>query len=353
MELYVIRQQNQRVNVKQRYVSDLQTREELENEPFLLQDVVRRTTRDGRPYLLCTYRDKTGHASGVFWDVPTHVEAWVRPGKAVLVTGKVTLYKNALQIATTDLNPWQKPDMAEFLATSERSRDDMEQELRRLIDSLAPPWQQLIDTVLSDPTLYQRFINAPAARQMHHAYISGLLEHTLSMAALAETMVQHYPHIDRDLLLAGTLLHDVGKALEYDIGNGFDFSDDGRLVGHIVRAVTLVEHAAARLDHFPQDRLRHLVHLIASHHGTQEWGSPVLPKTIEAVLLHQLDLLDSRVQGFFDHLENDGGDDRWSTRRSPMFNTTLRRPTGFGDDEAGDGSDIEAPDALHDDESGF
>src|SRR5690606_1540728 len=101
--------------VKQRFVSDLQTHDELVNEPFLLQDVVRRTTRDGRPYLLCTYADRTGQAAGVFWDVPEHIEKWIRPGLAVLVTGRITEYRNAPQINTTDLNRWRQPEMALFL----------------------------------------------------------------------------------------------------------------------------------------------------------------------------------------------------------------------------------------------
>lgn len=332
--------------MKSRYIDDLQTQDDLENEPFLLQDVVRRTTRDGRPYLLCTYSDRTGQASGVFWDVPDHVDGWIRPGAAVLVTGKVTLYKNSLQITTTDLNPWQKPDMAEFLSTSKRSREDMVAELQQRIGQLSTPWRELVEAVLLPPDFFQRFVNAPAARQMHHAYISGLLEHTLSMVTLALMLAEHYPYVDRDLLLAGTLLHDAGKAIEYEVGNGFEFSDDGRLVGHIVRAITMVERAAADLDDFPPEKLRHLVHLIASHHGKQEWGAPVVPKTLEAVLLHQIDLLDSRVQGFFDHFSNDGGDDKWSTRSSYMFNTELRRPAGFGNEDT-------EPENLADDEIAF
>lgn len=331
--LYVIQDENQRYAVKQRYIRDLQTHDDLENEPFLLQDVVRRTTRDGRPYLLCTYTDRTGQAKGVFWDVPDEVEQWAKAGAAVLVTGKVTMYKNAIQITTTDLNPWVRPDMAEFLPRSKRSREQMIDELKQHIASLSEPWGSLVETVLQKPDFWPRFINAPAARKMHHAYISGLLEHTLSMARLAVIVAGHYAYVDRDLLLTGVLLHDAGKATEYDISDGFTFSDDGRLVGHIVRAITMVEGAAAELPDFPPEKLRHLVHLIASHHGTQEWGSPVVPKTLEAVLLHQLDLLDSRVQGFFDHLENDGGDERWSTRASYMFNTELRKPADFGNDD--------------------
>ena len=316
--------------MKTKYINELETKDELENEPFLVQDVVRRTTRDGRPYLLCTYRDKSGEAKGIFWDVPEEINGWVRAGLPVLVTGQVTYYRDAIQINTTDLNRWTTPDMAQFLPSSNRARAEMEEELRTFIDQLASPWQELVREVLLDPEFYPRFRDAPAARTMHHAYIGGLLEHTLSMARLSLTLADHYPYVNKDRLVAGTLLHDVGKAWEYDTSSDFTFTDDGKLVGHIVRAITMVEKAATRLASFPPDELRHLVHLLASHHGTREWGSPVVPKTIEAVLLHQLDLLDSRAQGFFDHLNKDNGEDEWSTRSSHMFNTELRRPAGFG-----------------------
>jgi 3'-5' exoribonuclease len=148
---------------------------------------------------------------------------------------------------------------------------------------------------------------------------------------VARFLADHYPHVNNSLLLAGVLLHDLGKALEYETAGSFDFTDDGRLVGHIVRAIIMIEAAADELVASGQvtlskEQRRQLVHLIASHHGTQEWGSPVVPKTLEAILLHQVDLLDSRVQGFFDHLNNDDGDNLWTTRPSYMFNTELRRP---------------------------
>jgi 3'-5' exoribonuclease len=123
----------------------------------------------------------------------------------------------------------------------------------------------------------------------------------------------------------------MGKTMEYSVDGSFDFSEDGRLVGHIVRAVVLIEKAAAELD-FPQEKLQQLIHLIVSHHGTLEWGSPVKPKTLEAVLLHQLDLLDSRVQGFFDHLRNDTANETWTTKSSFMHGTELRRPLNFDED---------------------
>jgi 3'-5' exoribonuclease len=205
----------------------------------------------------------------------------------------------------------------------------MVNELRQIISGLAEPWQSLTRRLLLDREFLTAFANAPAARAMHHAYIGGLLEHTLSMAAIAKVLARHYPYVNQNLLLAGVLLHDMGKVMEYTTEGTFSFSDDGRLVGHITRAVILIELAAAATAGFPQEDLRQLVHLVASHHGNLEWGSPVVPKTLEAILLHQIDLLDSRVQGFYDHLRNDGGQDNWSARSSFMFNTELRRPPGF------------------------
>jgi 3'-5' exoribonuclease len=310
--------------VKSIYLSDLNIGQEFVNEPFLIQDIVRRTTKDNRPYMLFTLVDKSGKANGVFWNVPEYIGSWVRSGLVVLVTARTVSYKDSLQINTTDMNLSHEPDMSEFLPSSNRPRDEMLAELRQHVDALGEPWQSLVREILLENSFLHLFANAPAARSMHHAYISGLLEHTLSMVAIAKALIDHYPHINKDLLISGTLLHDMGKAIEYTTEGAFGFSDDGRLVGHIVRAITMVETAANKLD-FPSEELRHLIHLIASHHGTLEWGSPIVPKTLEAILLHQVDLLDSRVQGFFDHLNNDSRDDLWTVKPSLMFKTELRR----------------------------
>ncbi|UCG24450.1 MAG: HD domain-containing protein [Chloroflexota bacterium] len=315
--------------MKSVYVTDLIDGADLFNEPFLLADVVRRETKDGRPYLLSTFRDRTGQINGVFWDVPPDVEQSVKAGMVTLVTGRVRSYKNALQITATDLNPFADPDMSEFLPSSGRPVDEMMAELRLYIDELEQPWRDLTAAILLEEEFLPLFANAPAARSMHHAYVGGLLEHTLSMAQIARFLADHYPYVNKSLLVAGTLLHDLGKALEYETASSFQFSDDGRLVGHVVRATILIERAADNLANVSEEERRQVVHLVASHHGTHEWGAPVVPKTLEAILLHQVDLLDSRVQGFFDHLRSDDGRDTWTTRSSYMFNTELRRPADF------------------------
>lgn len=313
---------------KTKFIGDLKAGMELQGEPFLLHDVVRRQSKDGRPFLLATLRDRTGQISGVFWDVPLTVDVWARPGLAVLVSGRVTLYKDAIQLNINDLTRANGLDLTVFLPASRRPRETMLAELRDHIAALAEPWQTLAGYLLLEGELAERFATAPAARSMHHAYIGGLLEHTLSMTALARMLAGHYPHVNADLLACGALLHDMGKAHEYALEEGFTRTEDGLLVGHIVRGIVVIEGAAAELG-FPEAELRQLVHLIASHHGTQEWGSPVIPKTLEAVLLHQIDLLDSRVGGFMDHVGNDGSGADWTAKRSEMFGTELRRPEGF------------------------
>ncbi len=315
--------------MKSYYVAEIQIGDHLDDDAFLLQNVTQRTTKDGRPYLLLILRDNTGQANAVFWDVPDYVNTWAKSGTVALVTGRVVSYKDTLQITITDLSQAENPDMSDFLAASQRSREEMIAELKQFIGRLAEPWQGLVAHILLDDAFLPQFANAPAARSMHHAYISGLMEHTLSMATLADYLADHYPHVNRDLLIAGTLLHDLGKVYEYSVDGEFAFSEDGRMVGHIVRAIVIIEAAAAELNTLSPEQIRHIIHLIASHHGTLEYGSPATPKTLEAILLHQIDSLDSRVQGFFDYLDNDDGTDAWTLKNSFMFNSPLRRPDGY------------------------
>ncbi|MCA9930218.1 MAG: HD domain-containing protein [Anaerolineales bacterium] len=308
------------------FVVDLNPGDDLVNEPFLIQEILRRKTKDGRSFLLGSLRDKTGQLACVFWDVPDYVEHWVRSGMVVLVSGRVANYKDALQISITDMNDLHNPDMSDFLPSSNRSIPEMVDELKQRVAALSEPWQTLVTHLLLDEHFLPRFSNAPAARNMHHAFIGGLLEHSLSMASIADQLADHYPYVNKDLLMTGTLLHDLGKAIEYTVDESFDFTEDGRLVGHIVRGIVLIEKGAAEIGGFPQSELRQLIHLVASHHGTQEWGSPVVPKTLEAVLLHQIDLLDSRVQGFMDHINSDEGNGPWTVKNSYMFKTELQYP---------------------------
>ena len=315
--------------MKNRFVQDLKPGDDLLDEPLMMKDMVRRTTKDNRPYILCTLGDRTGQVAGVFWDVPERINDFIHSGQVLFVTGKVTKYKDSLQISISDVYPHEKPDLTYFLPSSARSREEMVTDLRSRIEGCAEPYQSLLKTLLLDEKFLIDFSNSPAAKSMHHASVGGLLEHTLSMAEIADHLGQHYPNVDRDLLMTGVLLHDMGKVWEYNMDGEFGLSEDGQLVGHITRAAIVIEQAAKKIEGFPGNILREILHLIVSHHGTLEWGSPVKPKTLEAILLHQIDLLDSRIQGYFDYLEMDSSDSDWTTKRSPMHDSFLRRPVNL------------------------
>lgn len=315
--------------MKNNYIADMKQGLELIDEPLMLKDLVRRTTKDGRAYILCTLGDRTGQISGVFWDIPEQINQMARPGMVMFITGKVSRYKDSLQVGITDAYPQDNPDLSDFMPGASRPVEEMVVELKTLIGSMGAPWQGFLTHLLLSDAFLPQYSASPAARTMHHAAVGGLLEHSLSMARLAETAASNYPYVNRDLLVAGTLVHDMGKVWEYTIDGEFGTSDDGHLVGHITRAAIYIETQAAEYGEIDAENLRELLHLVVSHHGTLEWGSPIQPKTLEAILLHQLDLMDSRVQGYFDFLHNEPELDGWSSRRSMMHGSYLRAPQNF------------------------
>lgn len=312
--------------MKNNYIADMKQGLELIDEPLMFKDLVHRTTKDNRAYILCTLSDKTGQISAVYWDIPEQVVQMIRPGSVMFVTGKVSRYKDSLQIGVTDAYPVENPDLAEFMPGASKSATEMTQELRTLVESMEDPWKGFMTHLLLNEDFLSRFASAPAALSMHHAAVGGLLEHSLSMASLAETAAKNYPYVNRDLLVSGALVHDMGKVWEYTMDGEFGTSDDGHMVGHITRAAIQIELEAKAYGKLSDEDLRELLHLVVSHHGTLEWGSPVQPKTLEAILLHQIDLLDSRVQGYFDFLRSEPGLDGWSPRRSFMHSSYLRQP---------------------------
>jgi 3'-5' exoribonuclease len=176
----------------------------------------------------------------------------------------------------------------------------------------APYYQDLFAAFWRDEQFVASFKKAPAAKKMHHARIGGLLEHTLSMAVLAEKIADHYGGVDRDLLLAGVILHDIGKIREFQYDTCIDYSDAGRLIGHIVIGIEMLNDKLGQLPHFPPEAALQLKHLILSHHGALEFGSPELPKTVEAILLNSIDEIDSRVNGIRDLVESSGANGQWS-----------------------------------------
>jgi 3'-5' exoribonuclease len=187
-------------------------------------------------------------------------------------------------------------------------------ELDTLVGGVGDPWiRRLLELLLvEDTALREAFARAPAAKSMHHVYLGGLLEHTLSVAAMAGRACDHYQALNRDLVLAGVLLHDLGKTAELTYQRSFGYSDAGNLIGHITLEAEWISRAAARIPEFPEALRLQILHIVLSHHGKLEFGSPVLPKTPEAMLVHYLDDLDGKLEAMFRGIREDTGNGNWT-----------------------------------------
>ncbi len=296
----------------------------LKKAVFLLRDKTVLTTRTGSPMLRVTLADTTGTIAGVYFDVPEYVAEALRVGQGVEVSGRVTDFKDQLQITLERITPVEISDWANFLPAARRPVAEMERELQSLIAGIKDgDLHRLLRAIFDDPEIHAAFVRAPAAKVNHHACVGGLLEHTLSVARLVQAAAQLYPELNRELALTVALLHDLGKTRAYDPVT-FDLTEEGSLWSHLYIGAAQVERAIAGLPGFnPELRLR-VVHAILAHHGRLENGSPVLPMTVEALVLHYADHLDGDTRGALDQIgrEGEGG---LFTAHSAMHETRLYR----------------------------
>jgi 3'-5' exoribonuclease len=284
---------------KGRFVADLQAGD-LVDECFVLAEKSLARKRNGDPFLTVAFSDRSGALKGVVWDRVEQIQGAAPAGRVVHVTGSVSEYRGERQVVVKDMKPVdpESVDPSDFLAVSERDVDGMFERLVRITAGLqSEDLKALFAAFWADGEFVDKFKKAPAAKHMHHAYLGGLLEHSLSMATLAEKVARHYSGIDGDLLVTGAVLHDIGKIREFDCGLQIDYSDEGRLVSHIVIGVQMLDEKLRSLPAISPRRAHLLRHMIVSHHGSREFGSPEPPKTIEAVLLNYIDEIDSKVNG--------------------------------------------------------
>ena len=261
-------------------------------------------------------RDRSGEVEGRLWDRVDEMSARFAKDDFIRVTGKASVYMGKMQLVLQDLERLEDSavDLADFLPVSTRSVDAMVEQLRSVVAGLDDPHLRgLMEAFLTDSGFMAGYTRAPAAKAMHHVYLGGLLEHSLAVAALAADICARYPDINRDLLVVGALLHDVGKVEELRYKRSFEYTDAGKLLGHIVIGVELVEARLRHLPDFPPELAVLLKHLLLSHHGQYEFGSPKRPKTMEAVILNFLDDLDSKINGVRTHIEKEpDSDSSWT-----------------------------------------
>lgn len=300
---------------KKQYVGSLKPGETVD-DVFVLSEKNLARKKDGKNYLNLAFSDRTGTLKGVLWDNVEDTVDRISAGDYVQVKGSVSEYRGILQLIVRDVIRYtaEHVDPADFLPMTSRNIDAMFEKLHQITDTLKTPcFNDLFRLFWADTELVRLLKAAPAAKKMHHAYIGGLLEHTLSMAILVDRISGHYTGVDRDLLLAGAILHDIGKIREFEFISHIDYTSEGRLLSHIVIGLQIIDEKIKLINDFPEEQAVLLKHLVVSHHGVREFGSPELPKTIEAVLLNHIDEIDSKVKGIREFMASEDPNAAWTS----------------------------------------
>ena len=272
--------------------------------------------------------DKTGRISAFLWDNVEENLGQFRMGDYVTVKGLVREYNSHLQLTVYKIKKLtdSEVDPSDFLPMTSEDVEIQFSELMQHIQALKNKHLRvLLLSIMADAKISNKFKRAPAAKKIHHAYLGGLLDHTLSLVRLCHLVVQNYPLLNVDLLVAGAILHDIGKIEELTYERTFNYSDEGKLLGHIVMETTFVNQAINQLPEFPQELRLQLLHMLISHHGKHEFGSPQVPKTLEAMVLHHLDDLDGKIETMRSLIFQEDGDANWSSYSQSLERYVYRR----------------------------
>lgn len=279
---------------------------------FVAAEKQLKTARNGTTYLDLRLADKTGDVAAKIWEKAADAAALFRSGDIVYLRARTELYKDRIQLNISEIMPVPPGgyDPSDFLPVCPHDRDVLFERLNKLVAGMAAGhFRQLCEAVLADSAIMTRFRLAPAAKSMHHAYIGGLLEHTVSVMTLVYRVCNHYPVLDRNQLIAGAFFHDIGKIEEFVYDTHIDYSDAGRLVGHMVLGTQIADEVIGRLDGFPAQCSLLLKHLILSHHGEAHFGAVRLPASREAFALHLADDLDAKMNAI-DRIIADSSEDK-------------------------------------------
>jgi 3'-5' exoribonuclease len=293
--------------MKSPYVNELEPNK-LITTSFLVHSKEIRQKKSGEFYLSLLLADRTGELDAKMWDNVAEVLDAFERDDFVRVKGLVQIFHNRPQMTIHKIRRMDDSeiDLIDYFPSSRRDQEEMWRELRGIVDGIGNAHLQgLLNAVLDDPDVASRYRRAPAAKSIHHAFLGGLIEHVLSLCNLARLTAQNYRYLDRDLLLTGVILHDIGKIYELNYERGFSYSNEGQLLGHIHIGLRIVADKLRGLPEFP-NALRSLVeHMILSHHGKLEFGSPKVPQFPEALMLHYLDDMDSKMECMRALVEND------------------------------------------------
>jgi 3'-5' exoribonuclease len=284
--------------MKALYASNIQDNQAVDSL-FLVSAKNHGVTKGGNSYLVLKLLDRSGEIEGRVWDRADDLGRGFDKNDFVRVRGQALLYQGKVQIRVQDVMRVDENQIAaeDFLPKSSFDPDAMLEELQTILREIKNPHLlALAESFFADNELMHLLKRAPGAKTIHHPFLSGLLEHTLSLLKLILKVVENYNGVDVDLLLMGGFLHDIGKVYEFSYERAVEYTDAGQLLGHLVMEVEMVDQKIASIPEFPPELAMLVKHMMVSHHGAYEFGSPKLPQTLEAVMLHSLDDLDGKIQ---------------------------------------------------------
>jgi 3'-5' exoribonuclease len=325
-----------------RFVEQLADGDSVE-EVFLVLDKQLRSNRNGNFYIQLDLGDRSGSINARMWNAGEPLFRSFETGDFLLVKGRVQLHQGSLQII---LNTFDKHDPARIELTDflPHTRHDISKLLERLKTSVRkvsdPHLRALAETYFIDDDFMRAFARCPAGVKIHHAYVGGLLEHVATMMDIAEKVLPLYPEVNRDLVIMGVFLHDSGKVRELSFARNFAYSDEGQLLGHLALGIEMLVEKVKRVpdltgEPFPAELLLRLKHLILSHHGDPAFGSPKVPMTAEAVALHTIDFMDSRIHIALREIADDRSENAWTPYNAALGRRLYKggRSPAAADDE--------------------
>lgn len=302
------------------FISSLSEKQSI-STTFLAKNKILLKDKKGKSYISCQLSDSSGDIDAKAWDNIELLEGTFQSGDIVWVKGVVQVYQNRKQLVMHKVERFDGTvNVQDYLKKSDVDPEEMLQKLIQVVETIQSGYvKQLITDTITDPTIKPLLLVAPAAKSVHHAKMGGLLEHILSIVNLCDSVVKNYPVLNRDLLIFGAIFHDIGKIWELKIDDGgIHYTDKGRMIGHLVMAVELIEKKASKIFNFPEQLKDICKHMILAHHGKFEYGSPKLPQTLEAYMVWMLDDLDSKMDSIQQAMRLPSGDENWSAF-SPMF----------------------------------
>lgn len=308
-----------------RFINELKNNDRV-IEHFLCTQKQLMKTKTGKDYFSLTLRDKTGSINAKVWDINFEIQDFEQ-NDFIKIDAIVHTFNDELQLNISRLRKSEdgEYDLKNYIPATNKNIEELKAELQKFIDSVKNTFlHELLEKIFGDENILKSFVSHSAGKSMHHSYVGGLIEHTISVAQICDFMSSRTKLSDRDILITSALLHDIGKLYELSEFPMNDYTDDGELLGHIIIGSDLISKKIEQIENFPSDLRAQIIHCILAHHGEYEFGSPKLPRSIEAIILHFADNLDAKTKMFEEIIEADSSNSNWTAYNKILTRRLLK-----------------------------